>query len=66
LRTTSSELRRLGFVEQPNLAPRYNIAPTQEAPVVRQRREPAGERTLPTLRLGRVPGWAKDLKMARG
>jgi putative SOS response-associated peptidase YedK len=64
LRTTSSELQRLfGFVEQPNLAPRYNIAPTQEAPVVRQRREPAGERTLQALRWGLVPGWAKDLKI---
>jgi putative SOS response-associated peptidase YedK len=64
LRTTSSELQRLfGFVEQPNLAPRYNIAPTQEAPVVRQRREPAGERTLQNLRWGLVPGWAKDLKI---
>lgn len=64
LRTSSSELRRLfGFVEQPNLGPRYNIAPTQEAPVVRQRQKPAGERTLQNLRWGLVPGWAKDLKI---
>jgi putative SOS response-associated peptidase YedK len=45
------------------LAPRYNIALTEEAPVVRQRRDPAGERTLQTLRWGLVPGWAKDLKI---
>jgi len=29
-----------GFVEHPNLPARYNIAPSQEAPVVRQRRQP--------------------------
>ncbi|MGO8914339.1 MAG: SOS response-associated peptidase [Stellaceae bacterium] len=63
LQTPSGELRRVfGFVEQPNLAPRYNIAPTQAAPVVRQRREPAGERTLRALRWGLVPARAKDLK----
>jgi putative SOS response-associated peptidase YedK len=64
LRTSSSELKRLfGFVEQPNLGPRYNIAPTQDAPVLRQRRQPAGERTLQNLRWGLVPGWAKDIRI---
>lgn len=44
-----------------NYPPRYNIAPTQEAPVVRQ----AGERDreLVMLRWGLVPFWANDLKI---
>jgi len=65
LSTPEAELRQaLGFVEQPNLAPRYNIAPTQEVPVLRQRREPKGERTLQNLRWGLIPSWAKDAKIA--
>ena len=39
---------------------RYNIAPTQEAPVVRLNRE--GTREAAMLRWGLVPFWAKDLK----
>jgi putative SOS response-associated peptidase YedK len=63
LLTTPAEAMReiFGFVEQPNLAPRYNVAPTNEMPVIRQRRNPAGERTLQLLRWGLVPPWAKDL-----
>ncbi len=64
LRTAVEELRRIfGFVEQPNLMPRYNIAPTQDVPVIRQRRDPAGERTLQLLRWGLIPAWAEDTKM---
>jgi putative SOS response-associated peptidase YedK len=63
LKATADDLRRLfGFVEHPNLAPRYNIAPTQDAAVVRQRREPRGERTLSSLRWGLIPPWADDPK----
>jgi putative SOS response-associated peptidase YedK len=63
LKTPASELQKwFGFVEQPNLAPRYNIAPTQEAPVVRQRRDPPGQRSLANLRWGLIPPWAKDVK----
>ena len=40
-------------------APRFNIAPTQEAPVVRVD-SPAGGRRLDLLRWGLVPFWAKD------
>ena len=63
LLTTPAEALRqaFGFVEQPNLAPRYNIAPTQEVAVIRQRRNPAGERTLQMLRWGLVPSWATSL-----
>jgi putative SOS response-associated peptidase YedK len=61
---TSPELlqRAFGFVELPNLRPRYNIAPTDETAIVRQRREPPGERSLSMLRWGLVPPWEKDLK----
>jgi putative SOS response-associated peptidase YedK len=40
-----------------NLRPRYNIAPTQEIPVVRAKEE---GRELALLRWGLVPAWAKD------
>jgi putative SOS response-associated peptidase YedK len=63
LKATEAELRALfGFIERPNLAARYNIAPTQEAPVVRQRREPKGERTIQQLRWGLIPARAEDPK----
>jgi putative SOS response-associated peptidase YedK len=39
--------------------PRYNIAPTQLAPVVLAR----GERTLQALRWGLIPSWAKDARV---
>ncbi len=45
----------------PNLPPRYNIAPTQDAPVVRRARD--GRRTLSMMRWGLVPFWAKDVKI---
>ena len=44
-----------------NLPPRYNIAPTQDAPVVRLDKE--GRRELIMMRWGLVPLWAKDLSM---
>jgi putative SOS response-associated peptidase YedK len=50
----------------PELAPRYNIAPTQEVPVVRlspygEEGGPApGPRELALVRWGLVPFWAKD------
>ena len=44
-----------------NLPPRYNIAPTQDAPVVRLDQE--GRRELILMRWGLVPLWAKDLSM---
>jgi putative SOS response-associated peptidase YedK len=62
LQTPPETLKRhFGFVELPNLRPRYNIAPTNEVPVVRQRRRPEGERTLQMLRWGLVAPWEKDL-----
>ncbi|KPK01225.1 MAG: hypothetical protein AMS20_14025 [Gemmatimonas sp. SG8_28] len=55
-----AELDREVFrlLELPALEPRYNIAPTQEVAVVRERRN--GERVLQLLRWGLIPSWAKD------
>ncbi|GAA0592900.1 SOS response-associated peptidase [Craurococcus roseus] len=48
----------------PNLAPSWNVAPTQSAPVVR-RHPDTGERHLDLLRWGLRPRWVKDAKGAR-
>ncbi|MEM7224915.1 MAG: SOS response-associated peptidase [Pseudomonadota bacterium] len=61
--TTASEaLRRLfGFEEQPNVEPRYNVAPTQQVPAVRRGAD--GKRHYGSLRWGLIPFWAKDMKI---
>ncbi|RMH21606.1 MAG: SOS response-associated peptidase [Acidobacteria bacterium] len=41
------------------LRPRFNVAPTQEAPAVRVRRDTGGRVVMP-LRWGLIPFWAKD------
>jgi putative SOS response-associated peptidase YedK len=51
----------LDAVAPNDFAPRYNIAPTQKAPVVRNR---DGWRECVTLRWGLIPFWAKDAKIA--
>jgi putative SOS response-associated peptidase YedK len=44
-------------------SPRYNIAPTQPVPVIRQnRKEPI--RQLSLMRWGLIPSWAKDSSVA--
>lgn len=43
-----------------NLAARYNIAPTQDAPVVRINAD--GDRELAMLRWGLIPAWSKEPK----
>jgi len=45
----------------PSIRKRFNIAPTQEAPVVRV--AASGEREIAMLRWGLVPAWAKELKV---
>jgi putative SOS response-associated peptidase YedK len=46
-------------------SPRYNIAPTQSVPVVRQHpKEPI--RQITTMRWGLIPNWAKDPSVAAG
>ena len=47
------------LLEAPPLEPRFNVAPTQDAAVVRER--PAGGgRVVQLLRWGLIPRWAKD------
>src|SRR5208282_6469208 len=44
-------------------APRYNVAPTQPVPVIRQHpKEPV--RDLSLMRWGLIPSWAKDMSGA--
>ena len=50
------------FEERPNLMPRYNIAPTQDVPIVRLTRD-GQARELIMVRWGLVPFWADDLKI---
>jgi len=53
----------LGFVpidEHGLLTPRWNVAPTQRAPVFRA--DADGKRSLDALRWGLVPPWADDLE----
>jgi putative SOS response-associated peptidase YedK len=47
------------LAEVPAYPPRFNLAPTQQAPVVRVT-EPGGARRLDLLRWGLVPYWAKE------
>ena len=58
--TPPEAMRRLFKVTGPlpNVPPRYNIAPTQDAPVVRQSKD-GGERELVMLRWGLVPSWSQ-------
>ena len=66
-----------GFSERPNLAPRYNIAPTQNIPALRAENggvkegraenggaEKGGEVHLTQLHWGLVPFWAKEKSIA--
>ena len=59
-------LRRIFAVlgEIPNTPPSWNVAPTQDAPVVR-RHPQTGERRLSALRWGLVPHFTKDLKTCK-
>jgi putative SOS response-associated peptidase YedK len=63
LTTTEEDLRRaFAYDGAPrNLPPRWNIAPTQEVPVVRLER---GVRRLDLLHWGLVPYWAEDPSIA--
>ena len=48
--------------QEPSLAPRYNVAPTQQVPVVRLGAD--GRREWTEARWGLVPSWAKDLDIS--
>src|ERR1700741_5484667 len=65
----SSELTEIKLVfsipphrPTPNYPPSWNVAPTDQLPVVRYDRK-AGARSLDMLRWGLVPYWAKVLKV---
>lgn len=61
LKAPFSELVRLyNVTNNVNLEPRYNIPPTEDIAVVRNR---DGKRTLDMLRWGLVPYWANDIKI---
>jgi putative SOS response-associated peptidase YedK len=48
--------------ELPNVTPRYNVAPTQQVPVVREGAD--GDNRLDLLHWGLIPSWAKDRTVA--
>ena len=50
--------RFFGLAVTPDLPARYNIAPTQPVPVIRQGAD--GQRHLNLLRWGLVPAWARE------
>jgi putative SOS response-associated peptidase YedK len=63
LTASPDDLREVfGLEETPELAPHYNIPPSQPLGVVRVVRSTAG-RKLEPLRWGLVPRWAKDPKI---
>ena len=47
-----------GLPFPPDIRPRYNIAPMQQVPIIRQHAD--GKRELAQVRWGLVPRWAKD------
>ena len=46
-----------GYDEQPNFPPRYNVAPTQQVPVVRIDN---GRRSFARCGKGLIPSWVED------
>jgi putative SOS response-associated peptidase YedK len=52
-----------GLDEDPSWAPRWNIAPTQLVPIIRQKTAGHG-RTFDLVRWGLIPSWAKDPSIA--
>jgi putative SOS response-associated peptidase YedK len=60
LRTPARDLVEIfELLREPELSPRYNIAPTQNVAVVRQ---DGKSRQLSLIRWGLVPAWSKDPK----
>ena len=49
---------QFGLPAAPQMKPRFNIAPTQQAPVVRI--DPGHKREWAQLRWGLIPSWSKD------
>lgn len=63
LTTAPEALRKLfNFDNMPNLAPRYNIAPTQNVPVIRASGgDGKSGRALAMMRWGLVPSWSREI-----
>jgi putative SOS response-associated peptidase YedK len=60
LRTPARDLVEIfELLREPELSPRYNIAPTQRVAVVRQSGK---DRAFVSMRWGLVPSWSKDPK----
>jgi putative SOS response-associated peptidase YedK len=47
------------LIDPPTLFPRFNVAPTQDVPVVRLKPE-TNQRELVMLKWGLIPSWAKE------
>jgi len=62
LRTSPSEISRFFEVAIQDLAPRYNIAPTQSIAAIRVAPD-AQQREFTKLHWGLIPSWAKDRKI---
>jgi len=59
LRATPQEIAEIfALVREPEVVPRFNIAPTQAVPIVR--RDSGGHRESAFVRWGLIPSWAKD------
>lgn len=59
LTSTENLVNEFELVQEPlQLGPRFNIAPTQQVPVVDNR--PKDQRALTLMRWGLIPRWAKD------
>jgi putative SOS response-associated peptidase YedK len=52
-----------GLDEDPTWTPRWNIAPRQLVPIVRQK-STSSRRSFGLVRWGLIPSWAKDLSIA--
>ena len=52
--------KRFGAETPPELHPRYNVAPTQSIPIVR---EESGARRFALARRGLIPHWANDMNI---
>lgn len=63
LSSTERFLERFAIENEIELTPRYNIAPCQQVPVVRQHRE-RPVRIVSMVRWGLIPYWSKDDKRA--
>jgi len=64
LTTTAKMLaEEFGINEVSPFLPRYNVAPTQQAPVIRKDGDDPGRLAVSMLKWGFIPLWAKDAKI---